>query len=169
LDRLAIDDFARYLIGNFAQEAQAVLGPEQVKEIVSLIGLGVGEEIEAIVARDLALASTAWDPAALAEVLVELKRRISGDFRVVSVAPDRIVLANGRCPFGAHVVGRPALCMMTSSVFGGIAARHFGYARVDIAEAIARGDAGCRVVLHLKPTNDRAPEWSTEYRGRDPG
>ena len=96
---------------------------------------------------------------------MELKRRINGEFTVESATPERIVLRNARCPFGADVIGKPALCMMTSSVFGGIAARRFGYSRVDVEEAIARGDAGCRVVVHLKPTDEPAGEWSETYHG----
>jgi len=42
--------------------------------------------------------------------------------------------------------------MMTSNVFGSIAADNLGYAKVAIEQAIARGDAGCWVVVYLKPT-----------------
>jgi two-component system response regulator HydG len=37
---------------------------------------------------------------------------------------------------------------MTSSVFGGIAARNFGYAKVEIKKSIARHDGGCEVCIY---------------------
>ena len=74
-----------------------------------------------------------------------------------------IVLGNRACPFAEKVVGRPALCMMTSNVFGGIAAENLGYAKVVIEKAIARGDEGCRVVVHLKPTPQAEAATGREY------
>ncbi|MFK0181635.1 hypothetical protein ACIQVR_37380 [Streptomyces xanthochromogenes] len=41
--------------------------------------------------------------------------------------------------------------MMTSNVFGTIVARNLGYANVELQETIARGAAGCRMVVHLVP------------------
>jgi hypothetical protein len=49
------------------------------------------------------------------------------------------------------VVGRPSLCMMTSNVFGVLAAESAGYAKVVLEQTIAQGDPGCRVVVYLKP------------------
>ena len=37
---------------------------------------------------------------------------------------------------------------MTSSVFGGIAARNFGYAKIEIKQSIARKNGGCEVCIH---------------------
>ena len=60
------------------------------------------------------------------------------------------------------VLDRPSLCMMTSNVFGVIAAENLGYARVVIERAIARGDGDCRIIVHLHP----APE-GEEAPGRE--
>jgi len=68
---------------------------------------------------------------------------------IVEVMPERIVLVNSRCPFGAEVQHSPSLCRMTSAVFGGIAARNADEAAVSLDERIAVGDPGCRVVVHL--------------------
>ncbi|WP_047772199.1 methanogen output domain 1-containing protein [Wenxinia marina] len=87
--------------------------------------------------------------AEVAAALVDLKRRIEGGFRVESLADDRIVLVNDRCPFGRAADGKPSLCMMTSNVFGRIAADNLGYAHVLLEETIAKGAQGCRVVIHL--------------------
>ena len=61
------------------------------------------------------------------------------------------------------VVGRPALCMMTSNVFGSISADNLGYSKVVIEQAIARGDTGCRVVAYLKPTPEAEAAQGREY------
>lgn len=155
--------FTRELLLNLVTELEAVTGREQARDVVELVGLTMGERMEEEVVGDRA--NGPWTPDRLGHVFVDLKRRIDGDFSVESANDERVVLTNTRCPFGADVDGRASLCMMTSSVFGGIAARHFGYARVDVEEAIARGDAGCRVVVHLKETDDADDAWSREYRG----
>jgi predicted ArsR family transcriptional regulator len=82
---------------------------------------------------------------------VDLKRRIQGDFFVIEQDETKIVLGNRACPFAEKVIGRQSMCIMTSNVFGTIAARNLGYAQVELQETIARGDAGCRVVVHLVP------------------
>jgi len=97
------------------------------------------------------------------EVLVDLKRRIQGDFYIIEEDEGKIVLGNRACPFGDKVIGRPALCMMTSNVFGSIAAENLGYSKVVIEQAIARGDAGCRVVVYLKPTPESQSASGREY------
>ena len=76
----------------------------------------------------------------------------------------RIVLGNRACPFGELVRDRPSLCMMTSNVFGRIAAENLGYARVELRETIARGDPGCRVVVHLVPGDEADPQAREYFR-----
>ena len=46
----------------------------------------------------------------VAEVLVDLKRRIQGEFFVIEENEEKIVLGNRVCPFADKVVGRPAMC-----------------------------------------------------------
>jgi hypothetical protein len=55
------------------------------------------------------------------------------------------------------------MCMMTSNVFGGIAADNLGYAKVVLEETIASGHPGCRVVVYLKPTPDAQAAAGREY------
>ncbi len=53
---------------------------------------------------------------------------------------------------------------MTSSVFGGIAARNSeGGASVLLEERIALGDAGCRVVVELSIPRERADPAAHDY------
>lgn len=146
LDR---DRFLRRLLRELSGTLQDVVGLDEAAGYVSVVGQAMGEHIDA--AYRAGLGVERLDRGQVAEVLVDLKRRIEGDFRVVSAGAERIVLENSACPFGEHVVDRPALCMMTSNVFGYITAQNLGYARVLIEKAIARGDGGCRVVVHLQP------------------
>jgi predicted ArsR family transcriptional regulator len=93
------------------------------------------------------------DPSTIGDLYVRLKAALDGDFEVVEASDERIVLTNRRCPFGDVVKKAPGLCRMTSSVFGGIAARNStdGVASVVLEERIAVGDPGCKVVVWLKP------------------
>src|SRR5581483_6580784 len=52
---------------------------------------------------------------------------------------------------------------MTSSVFGGIAARNFGYAKVVLHRRIALGDDGCYVTVHLQRTPEAEAAVGKEY------
>jgi hypothetical protein len=74
------------------------------------------------------------------DVLVDLKRRIQGDFFVIEEDEGKIVLGNRVCPFEDKVLGRRSMCMMTSNVFGSIAAENLGYAKVELQQTIASGD-----------------------------
>ncbi|MGR9106931.1 MAG: sigma 54-interacting transcriptional regulator [Gammaproteobacteria bacterium] len=85
------------------------------------------------------------DREAYIDCILGLKNHIGGNFSLVSCDPKTITVHNTRCPFGEGVMNFPELCRMTSSVFGGIAARNFGYAKVEIQKAIAKGDGCCAV------------------------
>ena len=87
-------------------------------------------------------------------MLVDLKRRIGGAFHIISVSDEQILLGNSECPFGKLAEGQPALCQMTSNVFGRIAANQLGYARVVLQETIARGDGQCRITINMKADDD---------------
>jgi len=86
---------------------------------------------------------------------------------VIEVSEDRIVLGASRCPFGDVVQRAPALCRMTSAVFGGIAANSYGEAAVTLEERIAIGDPGCRIVVHLDPGTDPT-QTAHRYHGHRP-
>ncbi len=149
LDR---DIFLRSLLGHLAETLQDVVGLEEASGFISVVGQEIGDEINKAYKNALAVENMSRDQ--VTAVMVDLKRRIQGDFFVVEENDERIVLENRACPFGDKVDGRPALCMMTSNVFGSIVADNLGYSKVAIEKAIARGDAGCRVVVYLKPKPD---------------
>jgi hypothetical protein len=53
--------------------------------------------------------------------------------------------------------------MMTSNVFGAIAANNLGYAKVELQETIAQGHPGCRVVVYLKTSEGSEGAVGREY------
>lgn len=117
--------------------------------------------------RDAGAIVRGMGPEQIAECYVRLKHAIDGGFYAIEVSPDRIVLGNDRCPFGDVVRRAPALCRMTSSVFGGIAARNSDdHASVVLEERIAVGDPCCRVVGFLDSQPD---DPSVAHRYRAPG
>lgn len=154
------DPFLRTLLRHLAGTLQDVVGVEEAAGLISVVGQRMGDDINANYRTALGVSQLTRTQ--VAEVLVDLKRRIQGQFYVIEETDEKIVLGNRACPFAEKVVGRPALCMMTSNVFGSIAAENLGYARVVIEQAIARGDEGCRVVVHLK-----APEAAQSVEGRE--
>jgi predicted ArsR family transcriptional regulator len=156
------DIFLRSLVRELAGTLERVVGLDEASGYISIVGNAVGERIDG--AYREALRVERLDRDQVAAVLVDLKRRIRGDFYIVEEREDRIVLGNRACPFGDYVLGRPSLCMMTSNVFGSIAAQNLGYARVEIQEAIARGHPGCRVVVHLVPTETPEAEAREYFR-----
>jgi predicted ArsR family transcriptional regulator len=155
------DVFLRTLVRHLAGTLQDVVGLEEASGFVSVVGQRMGEEINTAYRRALALPSLSREQ--VAEVLVDLKRRIQGDFFVLAQDEEKIVFGNRACPFAEKVVGRPAMCMMTSNVFGYIASDNLGYAKVSLEETIAQGASGCRVVVYLKPTPEARAAEGREY------
>jgi len=155
------DVFLRTLVRHLAGTLQDVVGLEEASGFVSVVGQRMGEELNTSYRRALALPSLSREQ--VAEVLVDLKRRIQGDFFVLEQDDEKIVFGNRACPFAEKVVGRPAMCMMTSNVFGFIASENLGYAKVSLEETIAQGGSGCRVVVYLKPTPEAQAAEGREY------
>ena len=158
LDR---DLFFRRMIREFAGALEDTVGLEEAEGYVNLVGSQVGSWIEE--QYKAAVGKERFTPEEVAQMLVDLKRRIGGDFSVDSVDSDKIVLTNNVCPFGEFVDGRPSLCHMTSSVFGRIAADQFGYARVTLPKAIAEGHTGCRIIVHLRKTEESEDKGGREF------
>jgi DNA-binding NtrC family response regulator len=86
-----------------------------------------------------------------ADMIVEIKNKIGGNFSRASSEPGMVRVVNTRCPFGEAVMQAPELCKMTSSVFGGIAARNFGYAKVILDKRIAVGNGMCEARIYTDP------------------
>lgn len=144
------DVFLRSLIGELAGTLENVVGLDEAAGYISVVGQRIGEQIDADYRA--ALATPRLTQPQVAVVLVDLKRRIQGEFRIVEQDAQRIVYANSACPFGDKVKGRPSMCMMTSNVFGTIAAQNLGQAKVVLEQTIAQGATGCRVVVYTGPS-----------------
>lgn len=157
------DVFLRTLIRELSGTLQDVVGTEEAAGFVSVVGQRMGEWIDQAYRE-------AWQEKRLsreqvAAVLVDLKARINGDFNLESDADDQLRFSNSRCPFEDKVVGRPSMCMMTSNVFGTIAAENLGYAKVELQKTIADGQSCCQVVVHLRPTEAARSCQGREYFG----
>ncbi|MCE3224134.1 MAG: putative transcriptional regulator [Nitrospira sp.] len=155
------DVFLRTLLRELAGTLSDVVGLDEASGFVSVVGQRMGQQINEMYRESLALPSL--NAQQVADVLVDLKRRIQGDFFIIEQNEDKIVLGNRACPFGDKVIGRKALCMMTSNVFGSITADNLGYAKVVLEKTIADGDPGCRVVVLLKPSDQPDDNTAREY------
>ncbi len=155
--------FLRTLIRELSGTLEDVVGTEDASGFISVVGQNVGDWINEEYRRALSVSELSREQ--VAEVLVDLKARIKGDFYVIEEDDEKVVLGNRACPFAEKVLGRESMCMMTSNVFGAIAAENLGYAKVELQETIARGDRGCRVVVYLKPTAESDAREGREYYG----
>jgi anti-sigma regulatory factor (Ser/Thr protein kinase)/predicted ArsR family transcriptional regulator len=156
------ESFLRALVVEMARSVEGQEGPEVTEALVAQVGANVGSRMEEEYrrARDIV---GALEPGQVADLYVRLKAAIGGDFYVVEANEDRIVLGNRVCPFGEAVKRAPGLCRMTSSVFGGIAARSFGEASVMLEERIAVGDPECRVVVSLARRSPEEDDFGHSY------
>lgn len=146
------DLFLRSLIHSLAGVLEDVVGVQEASGFVSVVGRDIGASINNAYRKELKVSHFSREQ--VAQICVDLKRRIEGDFFVIEENDERIVFGNRRCPFAEKVIGRPSLCMMTSNVFGHIAAQNLGYAKVELHETIAGGHAGCRITVHLQPAQE---------------
>jgi hypothetical protein len=158
LDR---DVFLRSLIRELAGTLEDVVGLEEASGYISVVGSAIGEQINQSYRN--ALRVDRLSRAQVTEVLVDLKRRIEGHFYIIEETDERIVLGNSLCPFAEKVVGHSSMCMMTSNVFGHIAAENLGYGKVELQRTIARGDSECRVVVYIAPSPDAEAADGREY------
>jgi predicted ArsR family transcriptional regulator len=160
--------FLRTLLRELAGTLQDIVGLEEASGFISVVGQNMGRQID----QDykMALGVSQLTQTQVADVLIDLKRRIQGDFYIIEQTDEKIVLGNRACPFAEKVSDRPTMCMMTSNVFGSIAAQNLGYAKVELQETIATGAPRCQVVVYLKPTPEAEASYGREYfKGENEG
>ncbi|MFN6560212.1 MAG: methanogen output domain 1-containing protein [Nostoc sp. ChiSLP01] len=155
------DIFLRTLIRELSGTLQDVVGLEEASGFISVVGERMGSQLNQDYKSALEVSHLSRKQ--VADVLVDLKKRIQGDFYVIEQDDEKIVFGNRVCPFGDKVVNRPAMCMMTSNVFGTIAANNLGYAKVQLQDTIAQGASGCRVIVYLKLTSEAEDVEGREY------
>jgi DNA-binding NarL/FixJ family response regulator/anti-sigma regulatory factor (Ser/Thr protein kinase) len=156
------ESFLRALVVELAQAVEGAQGPDVAEAMVAQVGTNVGARIEESYRAARKLIGR-LEPEQMADLFVQLKAGIDGDFYVIEADERRIVLGNRRCPFGDAVRREPGLCRMTSSVFGGIAARNGDGASVVLEERIALGDPECRVVVWLDGSATSRPAGAHFY------
>lgn len=148
LDR---DRFMRGLVASLGHLNEGLLGSDVAGAYIMNVGLSMGAAIEREYKRYWGI-ERPFTLDEYAHVIVDLKQTIDGNFSHVSTSPEKVVVRTTSCPFEEFVRQSPSLCFMTSSVFGGIAARNFGYAKVVLHQRIAPGDLGCHVTVSLQRT-----------------
>jgi predicted ArsR family transcriptional regulator len=155
------DVFTRTLIRELAGSLEEVVGLEEASGYISVVGAAIGDQINR--AYKGALQVSSLDREQVTEVLLDLKRRIKGEFYVIEESDEKVVFGNTRCPFEDKVLGRRSMCMMTSNVFGNIAAENLGYGKVALQRTIAEGHPECRVVVYFKPSAEAQAAEGREY------
>lgn len=159
------DLFCRTLIRELAGTLQDVVGLKESEGFISLVGRQIGGWINHT--YKAALNQDVLDKQQVVDVLVNLKSHIQGEFHIVEQDDDKVVMRNSRCPFGDKVKDRQCMCMMTSNVFGTIAADNLGYAKVVLEETIAKGDQKCKVIVHFNETEESSSIEGREYFNLD--
>ena len=147
------DVFLRNLIRELSGLLEDMVGLEETSGFISVVGQNIGTQINQLYRKELRIQRLNREQ--VAEVLADLKHRINGEFYIEEQDDTKIVLSCKACPFAEKVKDRSSLCMMTSNVFGVIAADNLGYAKVDLEKTIARGDSQCRVVVYLIADNEQ--------------
>jgi anti-sigma regulatory factor (Ser/Thr protein kinase)/predicted ArsR family transcriptional regulator len=154
------ESFLRALVVNLASSIEAEHGPAAAGALIEEVGTDVGGRMEDEYRRARGIVGR-LSPEQMGELFVRLKAAIGGDFHVISIDDEQILLGNTRCPFGDAVRRAPGLCHMTASVFGGIAARNGTDGEVRIHERISAGDPGCLVSVRLTPAAEEgSAAWS---------
>ncbi len=146
------DSFLRNLIRELSGLLEDMVGLEETSGFISVVGQNIGTQINQMYRQQLKIPKLNREQ--VANVLADLKDRINGEFFIEEQSDTKIILRSKACPFAEKVKDRASLCMMTSNVFGVIAADNLGYAKVDLEKTIARGDHECRVVVYLDPENE---------------
>lgn len=155
--RLNDTDFFGDVVAELAQTLEETVGLSDAEGFIATVGENIGERIS-----DIYDTGHAVTKSYIAQILVDLKDRIGGDFRVVEITGDKIILTNSRCPFGDRVIGKTSLCMMTTNVFGHVVADRNGYAHVRVAESIAENGNHCSVTVTLD-ANSADTSQGTEF------
>jgi predicted ArsR family transcriptional regulator len=160
------DVFLRTLIRELSGTLEDIVGLKEAAGFISVVGQNVGDGMNGDYRAALQVPTLSREQ--VAQVLVDLKRRIQGDFYIIEESDEKIVFGNRQCPFEDKVLGRTSMCMMTSNVFGAIAAENLGYAKVELQQTIAKGDPGCLVVVYLRPGPEAQAAEGREYFRSEP-
>jgi predicted ArsR family transcriptional regulator len=155
------DIFLRSLVRELSGTLENVVGLEEASGFISIVGQQIGDWMNTQYRN--ACGCESLNAEQVKEVLIDLKRRIQGDFYAIETDNNKIVLGNRACPFGEKVEGRPSMCMMTSNVFGTVTAENLGFSKVVIRNSIANKDKECRVVVYIRQSDEADASEGREY------
>lgn len=130
--------------------AQSPVEPPSNNSHITQIGLSAGTCFEAAYREEFDIDGSLTTEQYV-DLILAIKNKIGGKFSRISSGEGCIRVVNTRCPFGESIKQTPELCAMTSSVFGGIAASNFGYAKVILETCIGRGSITCDVSVYTDP------------------
>jgi len=153
---LGRDVFLRNVIRELSGLLEDMVGIEETSGFISVVGQNIGSQINQWYRSELGVKNLTRKQ--VASVLADLKNRIHGEFSIEEQDESKLIYCATRCPFEDKVKDRNSLCMMTSNVFGVIAADNLGYAKVELDKTIAKGDSMCRVLIYLNPRSKQAQE-----------
>lgn len=155
------DIFMRTLIRNLSGALEDIIGHDEAFGYISLVGQQMGDWLNELYRRRMS--TRRLSASQVAEALVDLKNSIEGNFEIREQNDAKIVLTSTACPFGDCVKDRASLCMMTSNVFGVIAAENLGYAKVELRRTLATGGDHCDIAVYLTMTDESASVEGREY------
>lgn len=92
------DLFLRTLVRELSGALQDVDGLEEASGFINVVGQRIGEQLNT--EYKAALGVSGLNRRQVGEVLVDLKRRIQGDFFILEEDPDKIVLGNREIKLG---------------------------------------------------------------------
>lgn len=145
------DLFLRTLIRELVGVLEDVVGYNETAGYLTLVGQNIGEWLNETYKK--ALGVNTISPEQVVDVLIDLKRRLNGDFSLQQRNTEKIILTSNSCPFGDKVLDRQSICMLTCNVFGVITAENLGYAKVVLEETLAARDNQCKVAIYLENTS----------------
>jgi len=140
----------RTIIRELVGVLEDVIGYKETEGYIALIGQDIGDWFNETYKREWGVSTLS--PEQLVDVLIDLKRRLHGNFSLLQRDTEKIVLVNNRCPFKDKVLDCLPMCMMTCNVFGVITAENLGYAKVVLEETLAARDNQCKVTIFLQNT-----------------
>lgn len=154
------------LLGQLASlvlDASAQLDRSHKGEIIDTLTLSASPYLEANYARELGLSEDGLTPAEYGRLVARIVNAAGGAMSVTGVDEGVVRLRNDCCPFAGRPGADAELCRMASSMFGSIAARRFGYAKVAMETALERCRGHCEHWICVDP------ERGHERRGREYG
>jgi len=155
------------LLGRAVLLGEVALGPEAMAAYMETLGRLAGLDLEQSYRKR-------WDewatlsPAKYGFLVTDLFGRMGGRTSLAAVDAEKVVVDVEVCPYSGASAQAPALCVLDGAVFGTIAARNFGYAKVSVEHG-ARLPGSCRVTIFIRPTPAAEGSPGMEFSGVEAG